>query len=122
MLGINIGTYCNYCNFVFSIRRGYQVYKEVCSACHSLKRIAYRHLVGVSHTLEEAKAEAAEVQIQDGPDEHGEMYMRPGKVKYIRVRFINFEFFRYLIGSLHLILMKKQLEQLMEEQSHPIFP
>lgn len=46
-----------------------------------MKRIAYRHLVGVSHTLEEAKAEAAEVQIQDGPDENGEMYMRPGKVK-----------------------------------------
>lgn len=67
-------------NLFCSIRRGYQVYKEVCSACHSLKRIAYRHLVGVSHTLEEAKAEAAEVQIQDGPDENGEMYMRPGKV------------------------------------------
>lgn len=65
---------------IYSIRRGYQVYKEVCSACHSLKRIAYRHLVGVSHTLDEAKNEAAEVQIQDGPDENGEMYMRPGKV------------------------------------------
>jgi cytochrome c1 len=38
-------------------------------------------LVGVSHTLDEAKAEAAEVQIQDGPDENGEMFMRPGKVK-----------------------------------------
>ena len=71
------------CNWkkLFSIRRGYQVYKEVCSACHSLKRIAYRHLVGVSHTLDEAKAEASEVQIQDGPDENGEMYMRPGKVR-----------------------------------------
>lgn len=69
-----------YFSSFFSIRRGYQVYKEVCSACHSLKRIAYRHLVGVSHTLEEAKAEAAEVQIQDGPDENGEMFMRPGKV------------------------------------------
>ena len=65
----------------FSIRRGYQVYKEVCSACHSLKKIAYRHLVGVSHTSDEAKAEAAEVEIQDGPDENGQMFMRPGKVK-----------------------------------------
>lgn len=65
---------------VFSIRRGYQVYKEVCSACHSLNRIAYRHLVGVSHTLEEAKAEAAQVEVQDGPNENGEMFMRPGKV------------------------------------------
>lgn len=56
------------------------MYKEICSQCHSLKRIAYRHLVGVSHTLEEAKAEAAEVQIQDGPDENGELFMRPGRV------------------------------------------
>ncbi len=38
-----------------SIRRGYQVYKEVCSACHSMDRIAYRNLVGVSHTEAEAK-------------------------------------------------------------------
>lgn len=56
------------------------MYKEVCSACHSLKRIAYRHLVGVSHTLEEAKSEAGEVEIEDGPDENGAMFMRPGKV------------------------------------------
>lgn len=47
--------------FICSIRRGYEVYKQVCAACHSLKYIAYRNLVGVSHTEEEAKAEAAEV-------------------------------------------------------------
>lgn len=63
----------------YSIRRGYQVYKEVCSACHSLK-IAYRHLVGVSHTLEEAKSEAAEVEVTDGPDDTGAMFTRPGKL------------------------------------------
>lgn len=62
------------------IRRGFQVYKEVCSACHSLKLIAFRNLVGVSHTEEEAKEIAAEYEIQDGPDETGEYFMRPGKV------------------------------------------
>merc|ERR1711879_980542 len=41
---------------------------------------AYRNLVGVSHTELEAKTEAEEVQIQDGPDESGEMFMRPGKL------------------------------------------
>lgn len=41
----------------FSIRRGYEVYKQVCAACHSMKYIAYRNLVGVSHTEAEAKAE-----------------------------------------------------------------
>jgi len=63
-----------------SIRRGYQVYKQVCAACHSLRYMAYRNLVGVSHTELEAKTEAEEVQVQDGPDESGEMFMRPGKL------------------------------------------
>jgi len=63
-----------------SIRRGYEVYKQVCSACHSLRFIAYRNLVGVSHTEAEAKAEAAEVMVTDGPNENGDMFQRPGKL------------------------------------------
>ncbi|PSN50790.1 Cytochrome c1 [Blattella germanica] len=63
-----------------SIRRGYEVYKSVCAACHSMRFIAYRNLIGVSHTEAEAKAEAEEVQVQDGPDEAGNMFMRPGKL------------------------------------------
>jgi ubiquinol-cytochrome c reductase cytochrome c1 subunit len=66
--------------FIFSIRRGYQVYREVCSACHSLDRIAWRNLIDVSHTEEEVKAMAEEFEYQDGPDDNGEMFMRPGKV------------------------------------------
>lgn len=46
-----------------SIRRGYEVYKQVCAACHSMRFIAYRNLIGVSHTEAEAKAEAADVQV-----------------------------------------------------------
>lgn len=64
----------------FSIRRGYEVYKQVCAACHSMKYIAYRNLVGISHTETEAKAEAADIEVQDGPDETGAMFMRPGKL------------------------------------------
>lgn len=63
-----------------SIRRGYEVYKQVCAACHSMHYIAYRNLVGVSHTEAEAKAEAAEAQIKDGPNDQGEYFMRPGKL------------------------------------------
>jgi len=63
-----------------SIRRGYQVYKQVCAACHSMRYLAFRNLVGVSHTEGEAKAEAEESQALDGPDESGEMFMRPGKL------------------------------------------
>lgn len=37
-------------------------------------------MVGVSHTLDEAKAEAAEVEVTDGPDDTGAMFTRPGKL------------------------------------------
>ncbi|CAJ0765740.1 20675_t:CDS:2 [Entrophospora sp. SA101] len=63
-----------------SIRRGYQVYREICSACHSLDRIAWRHLVGVSHSEEELKAMAEEVEYRDGPNDIGEYYQRPGRL------------------------------------------
>ncbi|XP_040568426.1 cytochrome c1, heme protein, mitochondrial [Lepeophtheirus salmonis] len=63
-----------------SIRRGYEVYKQVCAACHSMKYVAFRHLVNVSHTEEEVKNLAAEVMIQDGPNDQGEYFERPGKL------------------------------------------
>jgi ubiquinol-cytochrome c reductase cytochrome c1 subunit len=56
------------------------VYREVCAACHSLDRIAWRNLVGVSHTADETRAMAEEIEYQDGPDDQGEMFMRPGKL------------------------------------------
>lgn len=37
-------------------------------------------MVGQFLTSEEAKAEAAEIEVQDGPDENGHMFMRPGKL------------------------------------------
>lgn len=65
---------------MYSIRRGYQVYREVCAACHSLDRIAWRNLVGVSHTVDEVKEMAGEVEYEDGPNDQGEMFQRPGKL------------------------------------------
>lgn len=62
-----------------SIRRGLQVYRQVCSACHSIEALAFRNLVGVTHTLDEVKVIASEYQITDGPDDNGEMFQRPGK-------------------------------------------
>eukprot|EP01116_Phalansterium_solitarium_P004155 TRINITY_DN15054_c0_g1_i1.p1 TRINITY_DN15054_c0_g1~~TRINITY_DN15054_c0_g1_i1.p1 ORF type:complete len:288 (-),score=45.60 TRINITY_DN15054_c0_g1_i1:176-1039(-) len=63
-----------------SIRRGFQVYKQVCSTCHSVHRIAYRNLVDVAFTEAEAKAFAAEATYMDGPDAEGEMFERSGKL------------------------------------------
>lgn len=63
-----------------SLRRGYEVYKTVCAACHSMQYIAYRNLVGVTHTEAEAKTEAESVQIKDGPDDQGNYFERAGKL------------------------------------------
>ncbi|GFP90451.1 cytochrome c1-1 heme protein mitochondrial [Phtheirospermum japonicum] len=46
-----------------SIRRGHQVYTQVCASCHSMSLISYRDLVGVAYTEEETKAMAAEIEV-----------------------------------------------------------
>lgn len=63
-----------------SIRRGWEVYKQVCAACHSLKYIHYRDMVDVFLTEDEARREAEDVLIEDGPGDDGKMFMRPGKL------------------------------------------
>ena len=63
-----------------SIRRGHQVYTQVCASCHSLDLVHYRDLVGVCYTEEEAKEMAMEIEVMDGPDDEGEMFERPGKL------------------------------------------
>lgn len=63
-----------------SVRRGYEVYKQVCAACHSMQYLHYREMVGVIFSEEEAKKEAAESMIPDGPNDQGEMFERPGKL------------------------------------------
>ncbi len=66
-----------------SLQRGYQVYTEVCSSCHSMKYVSYRNLAekgGPEFTQEQAKAIAASFEVTDGPNEDGEMFTRPGKL------------------------------------------
>lgn len=63
-----------------SIRRGFQVYKQVCSTCHSMDLVAYRNLVDTCYTEAEAKAIAADAEVEDGPDDEGYMFKRPGKL------------------------------------------
>ncbi|MEI6987377.1 MAG: cytochrome c1 [Rhodospirillaceae bacterium] len=60
-------------------RRGFQVYKEVCSGCHSISLASYRNLRGIGFTEDQVKAIAAEVQVSDGPNDQGEMFQRPGR-------------------------------------------
>jgi cytochrome c1 len=65
------------------LQRGFKVYRDVCSTCHSLKLIAFRNLAdpgGPGFTAPQASVIAAEYQIQDGPNEQGEMFQRPGRL------------------------------------------
>jgi ubiquinol-cytochrome c reductase cytochrome c1 subunit len=61
------------------LQRGYQVYKEVCSNCHSMKLVAFRNLEDLGYSAGQVKALAATYEIQDGPNDQGEMYKRPGR-------------------------------------------
>jgi ubiquinol-cytochrome c reductase cytochrome c1 subunit len=61
------------------LQRGFQVYKEVCAACHSMNLISYRNLVDIGLSAEQVTAVAASVQIQDGPNDNGDMFERPGR-------------------------------------------
>lgn len=60
-----------------SIQRGFQVYKEVCSACHSLKLVSYRNLQEIGFSEDEVKQIASEYSVTDGPNDDGEMFDRP---------------------------------------------
>lgn len=64
----------------YSLRRGFQVYREVCSSCHSLSRVPYRSLVGATHTADEMKAMAEENEYDTDPNDEGEIEKRPGKL------------------------------------------
>jgi len=66
-----------------SLQRGYQVYTEVCAACHSMKYLSYRNLSekgGPEFSVAQAKAIAASFEVTDGPNTDGEMFDRPGKL------------------------------------------
>ncbi|HEY4345766.1 MAG TPA: cytochrome c1 [Parvibaculum sp.] len=66
------------------LRRGYKVYKEVCSTCHSMNFVHFRNLGeegGPEFTAPEVKALAAGYQVSDGPNQAGDMFERPGEGK-----------------------------------------
>lgn len=64
------------------LQRGFKVYHDVCSGCHSLKLVAFRDLAdpeGPRFSEAQVKALAATYQIEDGPNDAGDMYQRPGR-------------------------------------------
>ena len=62
-----------------SLQRGFQVYREVCAACHGIRHISYRDLKGIGYTNDEIKVIAAEYEVMDGPNDDGEMFEREAR-------------------------------------------
>lgn len=62
-----------------ALQRGLMVYRNVCSACHSMKRVAYRNLEALGYSEAQVKAIAAEYTVMDGPNDEGEMFERPAR-------------------------------------------
>lgn len=60
------------------LQRGYQVYKEVCSACHSMKRVAFRDLTDLGFSAAEVKALAKASEQRSIDDKTGEPSTRKG--------------------------------------------
>ncbi len=61
------------------LQRGFQVYKEVCAACHSLRLVAFRNLADLGYNEDEVKAIAANwpIQTPDIDPDTGEASSRP---------------------------------------------
>jgi len=59
------------------LQRGLQVYTEVCRTCHSLSLLAYRDIAALGYNDDEIKAYAGNYEVQDGPNDEGEMFTRP---------------------------------------------
>jgi ubiquinol-cytochrome c reductase cytochrome c1 subunit len=53
-------------------QRGFQVYSEVCSVCHSMQYLHYRDLAGIGLTDDQIKAIAADVTVPHGLDDQGD--------------------------------------------------
>ncbi|MBI1328013.1 MAG: cytochrome c1 [Alphaproteobacteria bacterium] len=62
-----------------ALQRGYKIYRQVCSACHSMKRVAFRNLEALGYNEAEIKSIAAEYSVTDGPNDEGEMFERPAR-------------------------------------------
>ena len=60
------------------LQRGYQIYKEVCSGCHSMKRVAFRNLADLGFTPAEIKALAKQSEVASIDDKTGEPNTRKG--------------------------------------------
>lgn len=61
-----------------SAQRGFLVYQQVCSACHSMKQMYYRNLEGIGLSAAQVKAIASAVTVAGPLNDQGQPTTRPG--------------------------------------------
>lgn len=85
------------------LQRGFKIYREVCSTCHSMKLMSFRNLAdpgGPHFTEAQAAAIAATFQVTDGPNDQGQMFQRAGKIAdYFPPPFANDQAARAALGG-----------------------
>jgi ubiquinol-cytochrome c reductase cytochrome c1 subunit len=62
-----------------ALKRGFAVYNQVCASCHGVNGLAYRNLAGIGLDENQIAEIAAEKEVEDGPNDEGDMYMRPAR-------------------------------------------
>ena len=65
------------------LQRGFKIYREVCSSCHSIRLLSFRNLAepgGPELPQAEVEKLAASYKIKDGPNSAGEYFERPGRL------------------------------------------
>jgi ubiquinol-cytochrome c reductase cytochrome c1 subunit len=62
-----------------ALKRGFTVYNQVCASCHGVNGLAYRNLAGIGLDENQIAEIAAEKEVEDGPNDEGDMYMRPAR-------------------------------------------
>ncbi len=85
------------------LQRGFKVYHDVCQQCHSLSLVAFRTLGdegGPEFTPAEVAAIAAEYEVDDVPNDQGEVNKRPARAAdYFPPRFRNEQEARFANGG-----------------------
>jgi len=62
-----------------ALQRGFAVYHQICASCHGLELVAYRNLADIGFDGTKIAEIAAGAEVQDGPNEQGDMYMRQAR-------------------------------------------
>jgi ubiquinol-cytochrome c reductase cytochrome c1 subunit len=62
-----------------ALQRGFQVYQTVCATCHPVRHLYYRDLEEIGYSEDQVKGIAAQIQVDDGPNDEGQMFKRPGR-------------------------------------------